>query len=372
MKSENLAEILSEVGVSLVSGVPDSLLAPFTRHLEDLGDRFQLLTCANEGGAVGVAIGHYLATNRPAAVFMQNSGLGNAHNPLASLASESVSGIPMILIIGWRGQPGVMDEPQHQLQGATTLQHLDLLGIPWKIIESDSNRAECANWLSSSIRETTGPIALIVAPGTFREAGSLDSATKGSFLREHAIETILELVDSDAIVATTGKTSRELAEIRSRQDSSQADFLCVGAMGHASSIALGIAISSREKQVICLDGDGSLLMHLGSMAIIGALSPSNLVHVLLNNAAHESVGGQPTVADGIDFKSLASSLGYQRYEVARTREDLHNLWPRLNSEHGSVLVEVKIAVGSRPGLGRPTSSPAQNKEAFMKFLRDTP
>jgi len=352
MKVESLVKSFDESGVDFFCGVPDSLLKSFCAYVTDTcGDRHVIT--ANEGGAVGLAAGHYLATGRPACVYMQNSGEGNAVNPLASLADPDVYSVPMVLLIGWRGEPGIHDEPQHVKQGKITVTLLDTLSIPSEVLPDDEYVAkETVSRLVARAKEENRPVALIVRKGLFEEY-KLQSrrADIAELPRERAIEQFLDTLPADAVVvSTTGMISRELYETRIRRgEGHERDFLTVGSMGHASMIALGIAKAKPSRPVYCLDGDGASIMQMGNMAIVGQSECANLVHVVLNNAAHDSVGGQPTVGGEIDLEAIAAAVGYNR-------------------PGHPVFRQVKVAKGARKDLGRPKEKPQENKALFMETL----
>lgn len=361
-------EALNAHQVGLYVGVPDSLLANFCAYVDDHAAQGQHLIAANEGNAVAIAMGFHMATGQVAAVYMQNSGLGNTVNPLTSLADPEVYKVPMLLIIGWRGEPGVKDEPQHVKQGRITLAQLDILEIPYWIVDDKSNVAAVLESVFSVMTERNGPVAIVVRKDTFTEYSPSRSGMELSdFAREEALEQLLDLCkQDDLIVSTTGKTSREVFELRVKHGRPQTDFLTVGGMGHTSSIALGLAIGQPSRRVICLDGDGSLLMHMGSIPVIASYKPLRFVHILLNNGAHESVGGQQTAAVEVDFEGLSISAGYKGYAVAADRKGLNEAWSKLSKIDGPVMLEVKIRKGSRSNLGRPTNSAEHNKIAFMR------
>ena len=364
---KNFFDVLSLHGVNFYVGVPDSLLADFCSYVDDKVGSKQHLITANEGNAVGVAMGYYLATRKLAVVYMQNSGLGNAINPLLSLADLEVYKIPMLLVIGWRGEPGIKDEPQHVKQGRKTLSQLDVLDIPYWILDANCNIQKILNTVFLTIQERQAPVALVVRKNTFEKyEKKLINHQESSLYREVALGRLLELCsDDDLIVSTTGKTSRELYELRAKAKKTQNDFLTVGGMGHSSSIALGVALGNANRRVICLDGDGSLIMHMGSMPVIAKFKPKKFIHVLLNNYSHESVGGQPTSSNIIDFEKLADAFGYKNYALATDLLSLEKAWLSLMNSHGPVLLEIKIRNGSRNDLGRP-SDPQQNKLYFME------
>lgn len=368
---ESLFTGLRQRGVGMFVGVPDSLLKSFCAYVEDHASRAEHIIAANEGNAVAIALGYHLATGRVGAVYLQNSGLGNTINPLMSLADADVYRVPMLLIIGWRGEPGVKDEPQHVKQGRVTEAQLGVLEIPYHILDAKSDVNGVLEAAFESLRTTGAPVALLVRGETFSgyKLKQRPSA-RSSFSREEALRQVLALSrPDDLVVSTTGKASREVFELRVERKEPQRDFLTVGGMGHASSIALGLALGNPARRVICLDGDGALLMHMGAMAIIGDIKPSNFVHVLLNNAAHESVGGQPTVAGGIDVGAIAKATGYAAYSTAQDAAGLATAWDALRDVRGPVMLEVKINTSSRDNLGRPSSTPEQNKEVFMAAAR---
>ncbi|WP_213999853.1 phosphonopyruvate decarboxylase [Arsukibacterium sp.] len=364
----DFSKALTDHGVTMYAGVPDSLLESFCAYISATLPADQHIITANEGNALALAAGYHLGTGRTAAVYLQNSGLGNIVNPLTSLTDGEVYRIPALLIIGWRGEPDVKDEPQHVKQGRITTGMLDNLNIPWQVLQADSDINTVLMQSFADLERTSAPVALLVRKNTFADYKLAKPAAKpDSLSREDALATILECSDSsDVIVSTTGKTSRELYELREARNESQRDFLTVGAMGHTSSIALGVALSTPSRRVICLDGDGSFLMHMGGAAIIAASGAENLIHVVLNNQAHESVGGQPTVAGRIDFAGLSKALGYRGYFVADNTASLQRIWSQVQGQSGPVLLEVKIRTGSRADLGRPASTPVANKQAFME------
>lgn len=352
---EKFVGALNAGGVKFFTGVPDSLLKSFCAYLTDRGCN---QIAANEGGAIGLAAGHYLATGKPACVYMQNSGQGNAVNPLASLADPDVYSIPMLLVVGWRGMPGVHDEPQHVKQGKITLELMNTLKIPTEVLpETTANACACVKKiLKRSVKESR-PVAVVVKKGQFEEYKLRNKETDiAKVKREAVIEKILKKLPRNAvIVSTTGMISREVYETRVRLGMGhERDFLTVGSMGHASQIALGIAKTQPRRSVVCLDGDGASIMQMGNMAIVGQSGCGNLTHIVLNNAAHDSVGGQPTVGGKINLKAIAKACGY------RLRSDQVIASP--------LFVEIKVAKGARADLGRPKEPPQENKKLFMKTL----
>lgn len=369
IEPKDIVDALAHQGIDFYAGVPDSLLKDFCAYVDDHGQPGQHVITANEGNAVALASGYHLATGKSAVVYLQNSGLGNTINPLTSIADKEVYQTPMLLVIGWRAEPGVNDEPQHVKQGRITPGQLDLLEIPYQVVEAGNDPQVLAGWARQQLDATGAPVALLVKKGAFAAYKSQrQPSTDATLQREAALNVLLDLAGDAAIVSTTGKTSREVFELRVARGEQQRDFLTVGGMGHTASIALGVAMGQPEKRVVCIDGDGSALMHLGALPIIGSLKPAHFTHVLLNNAAHESVGGQPTVADRTDFRAIALASGYTDYAVAATPAELTAAWEQLDVKPGPVMLEVRITTGSRDDLGRPTTTPRENKRAFMAWV----
>ncbi len=358
--------------IDFFCGVPDSLLANLCAYIDERFEPTQHVIAANEGNAVAIAMGRYMATGCAAAVYMQNSGLGNTVNPLTSLADPLVYGIPMLLIVGWRGEPGVKDEPQHIKQGAITEQQLDLLNIPYVVMDANNDLTSCLSPLLIKMQQESRPVAVLVKKGTFAEVASQAAQPQSYKLkREAALKVLLEQMAADYIVvSTTGKTSRELFELRKSRGETPSDFLTVGGMGHTSSIAMGVAMGKPDKHVVAIDGDGSMLMHLGALPIIGNHNVTNLTHVLLNNSCHESVGGQPTVAEKLDIKAIALASGYSKYQLATDQQSIETAFKALKVVNGPTLLEIKISKGSRADLGRPTSTPIENKNVFMRHVEN--
>lgn len=366
----HFCHVLAEKGIDFFCGVPDSLLKNLCEYIDQEYSREQHIITANEGNAVALAMGKYMGNGNPCVVYMQNSGLGNAVNPIASLADPAVYSIPMLLVIGWRGEPGVKDEPQHVKQGEITEQQLQIMDIPYLVISQTSDFADDLTSLLNTMTVQNRPVAVLVKKGTFSAPNSNKGAeSQYSLKREEALSVLLDTFNKgDVIVSTTGKTSREVFELRKARGESASDFLTVGGMGHTSSIAMGVALAAPDKRVIAIDGDGSMLMHLGALPIIGNQASDNLIHIILNNQCHESVGGQPTVAGEIDIEAIALASGYKQYFSASEGSSIASAWQQIGDQPGPILFEIKIAAGSRADLGRPTSSPVENKTAFMKHV----
>ena len=367
-------DTLNTHGIHFYAGIPDSLLKSVCAYIADNIDEKHNIITANEGGAIALAAGYHLATGRIGCVYMQNSGEGNIINPLASLTDKDVYNIPILLLIGWRGRPGVKDEPQHVKQGKVTTEILDTMGIGYSILSKDEVEAD--KQISSAIsriKSTNEVYALIVEKDTFTPYTLKDIRSNDlSLSREDAISIVADALDEkDIIVSTTGMISRELFEYRIRKgEGHERDFLTVGSMGHASQIALGIALEKNDRRIWCFDGDGSVIMHMGGLAIVASKSPQNYIHVVFNNGAHDSVGGQPTVGLDIDLCTIAKAMGYRSAFNAENKEELAGILSEAKRKDGPVFIQVRVKKGSRKDLGRPTTSPIQNKWALMKFLSE--
>lgn len=361
------------LGSGFYAGVPDSQLKALCNYLmSEYGiDPRHHIIAANEGNAVGLAAGYHLATGNVPVVYMQNSGEGNAVNPIASLLSEEVYGIPAIFVVGWRGEPGVHDEPQHAYQGQVTIKLLDLMGIESFVVSPDTTAAEVESAMERfrPLLDAGKSVAFVVRKGALSCDDKPAYGNCWTMSREDAIERVLEAAGSDPIVSTTGKPSRELFELReAKGEGHVADFLTVGSMGHASSIALEIAAQKPEARIWCIDGDGAALMHLGAIAVIGASGIRNLVHVVLDNGAHETVGGMPTVAGQVDLAAVARACGYATACYACDEASLDRALAEAVASEGPSMVVARCALGSRSDLGRPTIAPKQAKADFMDHL----
>ncbi len=373
LKPKEFYHLLIENKVDFFAGVPDSLLKDFNAYVMDNTPQKNHTITANEGGAIALVTGYHLATNKIGLVYMQNSGLGNTVNPLTSLADREVYSIPMLLLIGWRGEPGVHDEPQHVKQGRITLSLLETLEIPYSILPD--NIAEARKTLEDSVsysKQNNIPYALIVRKGTFENYELKNKVkTDYDFNRENALKLVAStLEEKDIIVSTTGMLSRELFEYREKNNQGHnKDFLTVGCMGHSSMIALGIASQKPLKNIYCLDGDGSIIMHLGALTIIGPKSLKNFKHIVFNNGAHDSVGGQPTAGFSIDILEVAEACGYKSVFRAQTENEILKGMEKLKKAEGPSMLEIIINKGARSDLGRPTTSPIENKRNFMEELQ---
>ena len=365
---------LKHAGVEFFSGVPDSLLKDICAYITDNTSSENHIISANEGNAISIAIGYHLATKKVPLVYLQNSGLGNIINPLLSLADPDVYSIPMILLIGWRGEPGVNDEPQHIKQGKVTTDLLNVMKVPYEVLSSETTSEEADQIVKKIVRKAGNlntPYALLVKKRAFESYKlKLDKYYERDLFREEVIEIIInELNPDDIVVSTTGVASRELFEYRTKKSQShEKDFLTVGGMGHASQIALGISLVKKNRTVFCIDGDGALIMHMGGLAINASNAGANFKHIVINNCAHDSVGGQPTVGDKIDIRGIATSAGYRWSKKVSTIEEIIKAIQEIIEVKGPALLEIQVKKGFRKDLGRPTIKPKENKKSFMKFL----
>ncbi len=367
--------MLDILGAEFYTGVPDSLLKPLCNYLMatyGIGERH--IIAANEGNAAALAAGYHMATGKIPCVYLQNSGEGNIINPVASLLNDKVYAIPVIFIVGWRGEPGVHDEPQHIYQGEVTVKLLEDMDIAVKIIDRETTEDELRGTMQqfSPMLAKGKSVAFVVRKGALSADGiKVKYQNENTMMREEIIRHITAVSGDDIVVSTTGKASRELFEIRVQNGQPHStDFLTVGSMGHSSSIALAIALNKPKSRVWCNDGDGAVLMHLGAMAVLAARHPKNLIHVVINNAAHETVGGLPTVADSIDLVQIAKGCGYPNAVCVNSFEALDLALKKAKASEGPSLIEVRAAIGAREDLGRPTTTALENKQNFMKYLAE--
>lgn len=367
---KEFVDYLKKININFFCGVPDSQLSSFCDYIEENEGN---IIAANEGNAVAIASGYHLATGNFPLVYLQNSGLGNIVNPVTSLTHNKVYSIPIVYVIGWRGQPGVHDEPQHKKQGEITLDLLELLDISYLVINEDSSFDDLNDTFENEFLDRLNDgesIAVVVSKGAFKEY-KIPKSNKNNLTREKAIQTVCDyLTEEDMIVSTTGKSSRELFEYREAKCQGHGnDFLTVGSMGHSSSIALGIASNNLNRKIFCFDGDGAVLMHMGALALIGSKKPENFYHVMFNNSAHESVGGLPTIMADININELITSCGYRNVFNASSLDELKEVMDEFINSEGPVFLNVDVDISSRKDLGRPTTTPIENKKDFMKKLQ---
>ncbi len=370
----NVEKLIKIIGSEFYTGVPDSQLKALCDYLMNRYgiDKNHHIIAANEGNCLGIAAGYHLATSKIPVVYMQNSGEGNVINPLASLANDKVYAIPIVLIIGWRGEPGVHDEPQHIYQGAVTKKLLEDMDVASFVIgkETSEEEAACAMRAFQDILADGRQAAFIIRKDSLGYEEKTVYSNPYLLNREGVIRHITAFSGDDPVISTTGKISRELFEIRTSEGKTHGtDFLTVGSMGHCSSIALGVALNCPERKVWCIDGDGAALMHMGAMAVTGSLAPPNLVHIVINNGSHETVGGMPTVASSASLTGVAKACGYGSAICIQDYDTLDEALKSAKARNGLSFIEIKCGIGSRKDLGRPTTSAIDNKKAFMKNLR---
>ncbi len=372
MKVENFAKILN---ADFYTGVPDSqlkALCNYLMHTYGIDPKHHVIA-ANEGNCTALAAGYHLATGKVPVVYMQNSGEGNIINPVASLLNDKVYAIPMIFVIGWRGEPGIHDEPQHIYQGEVTLKLLEDMEIHYFVIGKDTTEEEVSAAMQDFRKELDRgeDVAFVIRKGALSYEEKVEYHNDNPMIREEIIRHIVQASGEDPIVSTTGKASRELFEIREHNGQSHKyDFLTVGSMGHSSSIALGVAVQKPGTKVWCVDGDGAVLMHMGSMAVLGSTAPKNMVHIVINNGAHETVGGMPTVAANIDLVAIARACGYPNAVSVTSYETLDSELAVAKAKNELTFIEVKCGIGAREDLGRPTTTALENKQNFMEYLKE--
>ena len=370
MKVENFVKAL---GADFFTGVPDSQLKALCNYLMSTYgvDGKHHIIAANEGNCTAIAAGYHLATGKVPVVYMQNSGQGNIINPVASLLNGDVYGMPCIFVIGWRGEPGVHDEPQHIFQGKVTVKLMEDMDIPVCILSKDTTEEELAAKMEEyrALLAEGKQVCFVVRKGALAFDGKVKYSNDNTMLREDIVRHIASAAGEDPIVSTTGKASRELFEIREANGQSHCyDFLTVGSMGHSSSIALGIALQQPQRKVWIIDGDGAVLMHMGAMAVLASQNPGNIVHIVINNGAHETVGGQPTAMANVDVVAVAKGCGYPNAVSVDSFDALDAALAEARAKNELTLIEVKCAIGARDDLGRPTTTAQENKQAFMEFL----
>ena len=371
MKVETLVKI---IGSDFYTGVPDSQLKALCNYLMSVYgiDPEHHVIAANEGNCTALAAGYHLATGKVPVVYMQNSGEGNIINPVASLLNDKVYAIPVVFIVGWRGEPGIHDEPQHIYQGEVTVKLLEDMDIAAFVIGKETTDEEVEKAMENfrAVLAAGKDVAFVIRKGALTDAPKVEYKNENTMVREEIIRHIVKASGEDPVISTTGKASRELFEIRAANGQSHKyDFLTVGSMGHSSSIALGVAINRPEQRIWCIDGDGAVLMHMGAMAVVGASRPKNLIHIVINNAAHETVGGMPTVAGQIDLTAVAKACGYPNAVCVDSFEELDRELEAAKGRKDLSLIEVKCSIGAREDLGRPTTTALENKQNFMEYLK---
>ena len=362
---KSLINLLKKNNSNFYTGVPDSVLKELSFALRNKGTKNHIIA-TNEGSAVSLGIGNYLSTKKVPCIYMQNSGLSNALNPLISIAHEKVYSIPLILIIGWRGSPKIKDEPQHNVKGQITESLLKLLNINYTIIRTIADLKKFDKQIKSA-KKKNSIVACLIEQGTLEKTKQINK--KKDFYKldkELFLKTLLESLEKNTkIISSTGYNSRELMFLRNKYKiQNSRDFYMVGGMGHSSSVALGYSLSTKKK-TICVDGDGSLLMHLGSIKTVGTFAKNNFKYILLNNNSHDSVGGQNTYADDINFKNLSKSLGFKKFYLIKNDRNLKKNIQKFLKDKNLCFLEVKVSNSKIKNLPRPTNL-IKIKKLFMK------
>lgn len=358
-----ITRALKDNGVTSVTGVPCSVFKGLINEL-DVSSEFMHVIAPCEASALGIASGLYVSTQEVPLVYMQNSGLNNSLNALTSLTSPEVFGIPLLLFISWRGAPGIKDAVQHSVDGEILQPLLELLKVPYEVVEP-SRFSEQVKTMKELSLKTSSPVALIFRKNSI-EGGSGTLEEKYPLTREESLEILLKKLGNTPLVTSTGKISREVYELRKKhgQDTNQ-DFRLVGSLGNASSLGLGLALG-QNRTIGIIDGDGSVLMRLGTLPTIGHYAPGNLIHIVLDNNSYQSTGIQKTVSDTLHWKNFAASCGYKESLVINDKFALEKL--DLSYLESPCLLVIKVNNFSRKDLSRPAEAPKENKEGFMEFL----
>jgi len=374
LNCKNFSKICKKYDFTFFTGVPDSTYKSWMKFLNKKNTDLTNIIAVNECEATAICTGYHLSTGKIGVLYMQNDGFGKTVNPLTSLCNPEVYSIPILLMIGWRGKPGKKDAPQHDMMGRILTDLLDILKIPYEILSSDIKKVDSTlKKAKNYMNKNSKPFAIIVKKGIFEEMKSEKQNDTDLMTREDALKTIMKKLDgNEIIVSTTGKTSRELFEYRTeKKEGFEHDFYNIGAMGCAQSIALGIALQKKDKKVFIFDGDGSVLMQMGSLATTGHYSPKNFYHIIFDNRAHDSTGGQPSSSDSVDFVKVALSCNYKFGKTVKNKEELEKTLQNLKNKKGPALVVINVKKGARKELGRPTMVPIEHKKNFMKYLVDS-
>ena len=367
-----LFDQLNVMGLNFFTGVPDSLLNDFCLHLVNNVPDCQHIMAANEGNAIGIAAGYHMATGKIPVVYMQNSGIGNATNPLLSLTHRCVYGIPLILLIGWRGDPAIKDHAQHKKQGELTPVLMEDMDIPYQVLDADDTVIEKFQWAANKAKELNAPVALIAKKAILTQKEKKQEYAESPLMnREEAISAVLDVFGKDAIyLATTGRATRELHEqIMIHGFSHEIEFLNVGAMGHLSSIGLGLAVGAPNKKIVVFDGDAAAVMHMGSLATNGRYQPKNLIHIVLNNGVNESVGGQKSSGQVINLTAIAKGCGYETIPAfVESKEDLQKAVKQLAESNHLSFLDVHVRQGIRKDMPGLKIEHQHAKSALMNYL----
>ena len=369
-----LFDKLKNNNINFFTGVPDSLLKDFCAYVSDNCEKDKHVIASNEGNAIAIGAGYYFGTKEIPLVYLQNSGFGNTINPITSLLTESVYNIPMLILIGWRGQPGKKDEPQHFMMGKQMEELLESLKLKYSILPDynegvEINLKEAVDYMKS----TSKPYIFLVQNHSFNKYKLNEQQNlEYIFSREQILHMIMKnITNNEILVSTTGMLSRELYEYRKQKNEPIKDILNVGSMGHCSSIGLGLSISNKNKNILTLDGDGSVLMHMGSMAINGCSGCKNFKHIIFNNGAHDSVGGQKTEGFNVNFENIAIGCNYNiiKCNDYNSEEEIVRSIKELLINDGPILLELRCKKGARTDLGRPENFKIMKEEFFNEWLK---
>jgi phosphonopyruvate decarboxylase len=367
-----LFESLKNLGIDFFAGVPDSLLNNFCLYMVENIPDGQHVMAANEGNAIAIAAGHYMATGNIPLVYMQNSGIGNATNPLLSLTHDSVYGIPMILVIGWRGDPAFNDHAQHKKQGELTPVLMKDMDIPYEILDDENTVVEKFTWAIDKAKEISAPVALIAKKAILTEKVKKQEYPESKLMnREEAVSAVVDVLGEDAIyLGTTGRATREVHEqLKEHGVGEGHEWQNVGSMGHVSSVGLGIALAKPEQKVVVFDGDAAAVMHMGALATNCRYKAGNLIHIVLNNGVNESVGGQPSAGYVVNLTEVAAACGYRTPgHAVETREELQAIMKNYKNGEMPLFLDVHVRQGIRSDMPKLSIDHKAQKDALMKNL----
>lgn len=370
---KQLFDALQTIGVDFYTGVPDSLLNDFCLYMTNNMNGHQHVMAANEGNAIAIAAGHYMATGKLPLVYMQNSGIGNATNPLLSLTHDFVYGIPMLLVIGWRGDPAISDHAQHKKQGELTPVLMKDMDIPFEILDDDATVIEKFRWAADKAREISSPVALIAKKAILTQKEKKQQYPESNLMnREEAISAVMDVFGEDAIyLGTTGRATREVHEqLKQHGIGAGHEWQNVGSMGHVSSVGLGIALACPNKRVVVFDGDAAAVMHMGALATNCRYKAGNMIHIVLNNGVNESVGGQPSAGYVVNLTGVASACGYGNIgHAVETRDELQQVLKTLTDGDEPTFIDVHVREGIRSDVPKLGINHKAVKNELMGYLK---
>ena len=373
VNQQELFDALFDMGVDFFTGVPDSLLNDFCLYMTNNLPASEHVMAANEGNAIGIAAGHFMATGKLPLVYMQNSGIGNATNPLLSLTHDCVYGIPMLLVIGWRGDPSINDHAQHKKQGELTPVLMTDMDIPYEILDDDNTVIEKFRWAANKAREISSPVALIAKKAILTQKEKKQMYPESPLMnREEAVSVVIDVFGDGAVyLGTTGRATREVHEqLKMHGVSEGHEWQNVGSMGHVSSVGLGLALARPDKKIVVFDGDAAAVMHLGAFATNCRYKAANLIHIVLNNGVNESVGGQQSAGQLIDLTGVAKSCGYRNVgHAVKTKEELQQVLKTLPGDDMPTFIDVYVRQGIRPDMPKLNIDHKAQKEALMNYLK---